>query len=96
MNTLSLFLLWTDSLFFIRVLLRFAYFLVNFVPDLLILFLCLFVSVCQDKESLTFVLYQSSVVVSFLLKTHRLGLVEAIASSHEFVVRVASLHLLLH
>ena len=59
---------------------------INLIFDLLKLLLRLLVVVSQDVQALSFMLYLTGIVVSFLLQTHGLSLVQAVSGGHEFVV----------
>ena len=61
---------------------------INLIFDLLKLLLRLLVVVSQDVQALSFVLYLTGIVVSFLLQTHGLSLVQAVSGGREFVVGV--------
>ena len=61
---------------------------INLIFDLLKLLLRLLVVVSQDVQALSFMLYLTGIVVSFLLQAHGLSLVQAVSGGHEFVVGV--------
>lgn len=61
-------------------------FVLDFLLDLLQLLVSLLVSVGEDQEALALVLQLARVVVGFGLQAHRLRLIKALPSSHEFIV----------